>query len=67
MTPPAADSTRETAIVENLAATEDLLDWLEAQGFVDRKVVVRDDSTFLVTWLAERQFEQSITPRTRRR
>ena len=61
MTPPAADSTRETAIVENLAATEELLDWLEVQGFVERKVVVLEDSSFLVTWLAE---PHALSPRT---
>ena len=40
----------EQATVENLTAVEDLLDWLESHGVVNRTVVALDDSSFLVSW-----------------
>jgi len=55
-------SSWETAILSNLSAAEDLLDWLEARGFVRCQVVPLPDSTFRVSWSVQPHDSSHLSP-----
>ena len=44
-----SESVQETSVAR-LVDAEDLLDWLESHGFVNRKVVALENTRFTVSW-----------------
>ena len=45
-----AAATWHITVLGDLAAVEDLLDWLEARGYAERRLSVLGDAAFEVRW-----------------